>query len=72
MTEDSADGVREQDGGHETKAPAAVRALQDVDVGTAPHQLRPGAIVGSGDLLRGGTCMLLLSLSPPPRISRRR
>ena len=54
MTEDSADCAREHDGGHETQAPAAVRALEHIDVETAPHELGPGAIVGSGDLLRGG------------------
>jgi len=72
MPEDSADRCRQHDGGNEPQAPAAVGALKDVDVETAPHELSPGAIVGSGDLLRGGTCVLLLSLSPPPRISRRR
>ena len=54
MTEDSADCAREHDGGHETQAPPAVRALEHIDVETAPHELGPGAIAGSGDLLRGG------------------
>jgi hypothetical protein len=37
--EDSADGAGEQDGSHETEAPAAVGALEHVDVETAPHEI---------------------------------
>lgn len=53
MTEDSTDGAREHDSGHEPQAPPAVRALEHVDVETAPHELRPAAIGRSPDLFRG-------------------
>jgi len=53
MTEDSADGGREHDGGHKPEAPTALGALQDIDVETAPHELGPSAIVRSADLFRG-------------------
>ncbi len=44
MTEDSADGAREQDGGHEPQAPAAVGALEHIDVEAAAHELGPRAV----------------------------
>ena len=37
MTEDSADGARKQDGGHEPEAPAAIGALEHVDVETTTN-----------------------------------
>jgi hypothetical protein len=43
MAEDSADGAGEQDGSHETEAPAAVGALEHVDVETAPHEIGAAA-----------------------------
>ena len=52
MTEDSADGAAEQDGGHEAEAPTAIGAFEHVDVEPAPHEISPGAIVRSADLLR--------------------
>ena len=53
MTEDSVDGIRKQDGGHEPEAPTARRTLEHVDLETALHELSPGAIVRSADFLRG-------------------
>jgi hypothetical protein len=52
MTEDSSDGAREQDSGHEPEAPTAIGAFEHVDVEPAPHELSPGAIVRIDDLLR--------------------
>jgi hypothetical protein len=56
MTEDSADCAREQDGGHETKAPAAVGALEHVNVETAPRQLGPAAIVAGPSAQPNTSC----------------
>ena len=52
MTEDSSDGAREEDSGHEPEAPAAIGAFEHIDVETASHELGPGAIVRIDDLLR--------------------
>jgi len=54
MPEDSADRRRQHDGGHEPQPSTTGRALEHIDVETAPHELSPGAIVRSGDLFRGG------------------
>jgi hypothetical protein len=50
MTEDSANGAREQDGRDETHAGAAVGALQYVEVEAAAHELGPGSIARASDL----------------------
>ena len=73
MTEDSADGAREQDGGHEPEAPTAIGAFEHVDVETAPHELSPGAIVRGDDLLRGALPMMRFSsLGRPKSTTSRR
>ena len=38
MTEDSSDGAREQDGGHEAEAPTAIGAFEHVDVEATAHE----------------------------------
>jgi len=62
MTQDSANRARDHDGCHETRAAAAVRALQDIDLEAAAHQLGPGAIAWTGDLIGGARWKLIRSL----------
>ena len=65
MAEDSLNGGRKHDGGHEPQAAAAVGALEDIDVEAATHQLGPGAIVRTGDLPRAACRWLALDLRAP-------
>jgi hypothetical protein len=39
MTEDSADGAREHDGGHKPQPATTRRALEHIDVEAAAHEL---------------------------------
>ena len=65
MTEDSADGAREQDGGYEPEAPTAIGAFEHVDVEPAPHELSPGAIVRGDDFPRAVFGWLASRLGAP-------
>ena len=65
MVKNSPDGARKHDGGHEPQAATAVRALEQIDVEAAAHELRPGAIVRAGGLPRAACGRLAFKLRAP-------